>query len=62
MRISIALKSSTVILEHRLDSRGYRTYWQEYGVDFSLFGCSPLGARQETKRLHFHIWAILYRL
>jgi hypothetical protein len=34
MRIRTASKTFTAILTHRFNSRGYRTYWQQYGVNF----------------------------
>ena len=44
MRIWVATKNCTAIRAHRLNSRGYRTYWQEYRVtkvrnaEFSNYG------------------------
>jgi hypothetical protein len=35
----------------RFNKHGCRTYWQDNGVDFQMFGCSPLTLRQETEQL-----------
>jgi hypothetical protein len=36
MRILIAPKISAGTPTHRVNSRGYRTHWQDYGVDFVI--------------------------
>ena len=41
MRIQMALKISTAILAHRLNSHGYHTYWQEVGINFLTSVCFP---------------------
>jgi hypothetical protein len=39
MRIQIVSRNSHRTPAHRFNSRGYRTYWQKYGVNFTiLFG------------------------
>jgi hypothetical protein len=60
MRIQIAPKNSTSTLAHCFNSRGYRTYWREFGVHF-MFGCALFGLMEEkgNRKVAFFIACIL---